>query len=60
MGLWTAAFFLGQSQSPRLVHAIDAQVGSMQGAFVAAGTLGLVAGLGGLLVALITSGRKAA
>jgi hypothetical protein len=41
MGLWTAAFFLGQSQSPRLVHLIDAQAGSMQSAFVWAGIAGL-------------------
>jgi MFS family permease len=44
MGLWTAAFFLGQSQSPRLVHFVDAQMGSMQGAFLAAGIVGLAAG----------------
>jgi MFS family permease len=43
MGLWTAAFFLGQSQSPRLVHVIDTQAGSMQGAFLIAGIIGLVA-----------------
>ena len=43
MGLWTAAFFLGQSQSPRLVHLIDAQAGSMQSAFVWAGIAGLIA-----------------
>lgn len=48
MGLWTAAFFLGQSQSPRLVHLIDAQTGSMQGAFALAGA----AGLAGALLAL--------
>jgi MFS family permease len=48
MGLWTAAFFLGQSQSPRLVHLIDAQVGSMQGAFTIAG----IAGLGAAALAL--------
>ena len=41
MGLWTAAFFLGQSQSPRLVHVIDKAVGSMQGAFLIAGIIGL-------------------
>jgi len=39
MGMWTAAFFLGQSQSPRLVHLIDASVGSMQGAFLIAGCI---------------------
>ena len=48
MGIWTGAFFLGQSQSPRLVHAIDASQGSMQEAFL---TMGLV-GLAGAAVAL--------
>lgn len=48
MGIWTGAFFLGQSQSPRLVHLIDAQAGSMQGAFLAAG----FAGLAGAAVAI--------
>ena len=50
MGLWTAAFFLGQSQSPRLVHVIDAATGSMQGAFLVAGLVGLA----GAAVALVT------
>jgi MFS family permease len=45
MGLWTAAFFLGQSQSPRLVHLLDAQTGSMQGAFTIAGVVGLAGAL---------------
>jgi MFS family permease len=53
MGLWTGAFFLGQSQSPRLVHAIDAQVGSMQGAFLAMGVVGLVAGVVAFAFALM-------
>ncbi len=48
MGIWTAAFFLAQSQSPRLVHALDGQIGSMQGAFLTAG----LAGLGGAAAAL--------
>jgi MFS family permease len=58
MGIWTAAFFLAQSQSPRLVHAIDAQMGSMQGAFLTAGLVGL----GGAVVALVIwfGQRKAA
>lgn len=43
MGIWTGAFFLGQSQSPRLVHILDAQMGSMQSAFLVAGCLGLLA-----------------
>ncbi|MGC6330733.1 MFS transporter [Rhizorhabdus sp. FW153] len=41
MGMWTAAFFLGQSQSPRLIHLVDASVGSMQGAFLVTGCVGL-------------------
>lgn len=45
MGVWTAAFFLAQSQSPRMVHALDAQAGSMQGAFLTAGTVGVIAAL---------------
>ncbi len=55
MGLWTAAFFFGQSQSPRLVHVIDAQTGSMQGAFLAAGLVGLA--IGGLFLASRLVGR---
>lgn len=43
MGVWTAAFFLAQSQSPRLVHLLDAQRGSMQGAFLITGLVGLAA-----------------
>ncbi len=50
MGMWTAAFFLGQSQSPRLVHVIDASVGSMQGAFLIAGCVAL----GGAAAAMLT------
>lgn len=52
MGIWTGAFFLGQSQSPRLVHLIDGQIGSMQGAFLAAGLCGLCAALVALVLAL--------
>ena len=51
MGIWTGAFFLGQSQSPRMVHAIDAQLGSMQGAFLIAGLVGVAAALVALLMA---------
>ena len=52
MGIWTAAFFLGQSQSPRLVHVIDEATGSMQGAFLTAGVIGFAAGVVALLLAL--------
>lgn len=54
MGLWTAAFFLGQSQSPRIVHLLDAQSGSMQGAFAIAGTVGLA----GAVAAFATSALR--
>lgn len=54
MGIWTGAFFLGQSQSPRLVHAIDASLGSMQAAFLAAGLAGLVAAVLTLLALPLT------
>lgn len=52
MGIWTGAFFLGQSQSPRLVHLIDASVGSMQGAFLVAGIAGLAAAAIALLMTI--------
>ncbi len=56
MGIWTGAFFLGQSQSPRLVHTLDAQIGSMQGAFLTAGMVGLAAAA--VTLALFAGGRK--
>ncbi len=58
MGLWTAAFFLGQSQSPKLVHLIDAQMGSMQGAFQTAGIVAL-AGAGLALILSLRSPKAA-
>lgn len=45
MGIWTGAFFLGQSQSPRLVHILDAKLGSMQNAFLCAGVIGIGVGI---------------
>lgn len=60
MGVWTAAFFLAQSQSPRLVHALDAQAGSMQGAFLIAGVAGLIAALVAFLAAGLTGRGKTA
>ncbi len=52
MGLWTCAFFLAQSQSPRMVHALNDYTGSMQGAFLTAGCVGAVLGIGALLLGL--------
>ena len=57
MGIWTAAFFLAQSQSPRLVHALDVHAGSMQGAFLTAGIVGLCGAL--IAFALLTMGKRA-
>lgn len=57
MGIWTAAFFLAQSQSPRLVHALDGHAGSMQGAFLIAGLVGLAGAL--CAFALLTLGKRA-
>ncbi len=54
MGLWTAAFFLGQSQSPRLVHAIDSELKSMQAAFLALGLIGVAAGCAGFIASAMT------
>lgn len=55
MGIWTASFFLAQSQSPRMVHALDAHFGSMQAAFLVAG---ITAAAGALLAfALLATAR---
>lgn len=45
MGIWTACFFLGQFLSPWMVHKLQIGTGSMQGAFLAAGTAGVAAGV---------------
>lgn len=45
MGAWTACFFLGQFSSPWLVHKLNDATGSMQGAFLTAGVMGLVLAL---------------
>jgi len=59
MGVWTASFFLAQSQSPRLVHLLDAQTGSMQGAFLIAGIAGLAAAIIAFALHLAGRGRLA-
>jgi len=45
MGVWTACFFLGQFVSPWLVHRFGLLTGSIQGAFLMMGLIGLVSGL---------------
>jgi MFS family permease len=43
MGAWSTCFFLGQFSSPWLVHQLVGATGTMHGAFLCAGLLGLVA-----------------
>lgn len=42
MGIWTACFFFGQFSSPWIVHKFNDAIGTMQGAFLTAGLIGLV------------------
>ena len=59
MGLWTTAFFLAQSQSPNMVHALNAYTGSMQGAFLTAGSVGVVVAVVVFVGSLIVKGKSA-
>lgn len=45
MGIWTTCFFFGQFSSPWLVARIENVVGTVQGAFLVAGAIGLTAAL---------------
>lgn len=54
MGLWTACFFFGQFVSPLLVSVVRAQVGTMQGAFLVAGIVGII---GAVVVWLLVDRR---
>ncbi|HQS68588.1 MAG: MFS transporter [Novosphingobium sp. 28-62-57] len=45
MGVWTACFFLGQFTSPLLISLSRQTMGTMQGAFVVAGTIGIAGAL---------------
>lgn len=42
MGVWTACFFFGQFSSPLLVSVVRGALGTMQGAFLAAGLVGVI------------------
>ena len=57
MGAWSTCFFLGQFSSPWIVHQLSNATGSMHGAFICAGLLGL-AGAGVALVAAERGGSK--
>jgi len=54
MGVWTACFFLGQFISPPIVTIIKTVIGSMQGAFAAAGVAGII----GSVVAIVLLFRR--
>lgn len=56
MGVWTSAFFFGQFSSPLLISLIRSYAGTMQGAFLIAGIVGLV----GAVVAFVLLGRDQA
>lgn len=45
MGAWSSCFFLGQFVSPAIVHQVNLATGTMQGAFLAMGVIGLAAAL---------------
>nr|WP_218647640.1 MFS transporter [Sphingobium lactosutens] len=55
MGVWTACFFFGQFSSPWLVHQAENIVGTMQGAFLAAGLVGIIAAV---VIGLARSSRS--
>lgn len=54
MGVWTSAFFFGQFSSPLLVGLIKNYTGTMQGAFLVAGLVGIV----GSVIAYVLLGRN--
>lgn len=55
MGVWTACFFFGQFSSPLLVALVSRVTGTMQGAFLIAGVIGVV---GAVAVALMLGRRE--
>lgn len=50
MGAWSSCFFLGQFISPAIVHQFNNLTGTMQGAFLIAGCLGVAAFVAALLL----------
>ena len=52
MGVWTSTFFLGQAVSPVLVGLLAGRLGSMQAAFLVAGSIAALSALGVGLAAL--------
>ena len=52
MGVWTSCFFLGQAVSPIVVGLVARSAGSMQGAFLVAGVVALIAAVAGAVLGL--------
>ncbi|WP_062783793.1 MFS transporter [Novosphingobium capsulatum] len=52
MGVWTSCFFLGQAVSPIVVGLVARGAGSMQGAFLVAGVVALIAAIAGGVLGL--------
>jgi len=57
MGVWAACFFLGQFISPPCVALVRDAIGTMQGAFVAAGIAGVIGAF--VVLALVARGPAA-
>ena len=51
MGVWTACFFFGQFASPLLVSVIRGATGTMQGAFLMTGLIGVAGALAAVAMA---------
>ena len=59
MGVWTSMFFLGQAISPIIVGNAAKSLGTMQGAFLAAGVVGLLGASAFVVGAFLRTGRPA-
>lgn len=57
MGVWSSAFFLGQAISPLIVGNIAMAAGSMKGAFLTTGIVGLVVAAIGLAIGMRAPAR---
>ena len=59
MGVWTSTFFLGQAISPIIVGSAAKSLGTMQGAFLAAGVVGMLGATAFVVGAFLRTGRSA-
>jgi MFS family permease len=58
MGIWTSCFFIGQFTSPFFVALFKQVSDTVQGAFVVAGTIGLVGAAVAVAIALQDSRKR--